>query len=415
MLVPGCSDFPENEKRMRIWGGVFASDAVFDAARHGLNILPPTGRSMTFRIVRVKTSDNILVWHGRFLNSMASDEFMVLLKEGRVPSDYWHSPVPMWVPGLEQVPGLVYEMATVFLDATPGSRTWTVPADFSPTNTFEAIGGGGGSRNAGPSGGGGGAYSRVSNLIANIAVGNVLNYTVGSFGSGTAPLPSATTFSNNASVVVLSAAPGVHPPASPSNGSSSSGGLVANNIPAGVGFSGGSSGILNGTLGYGGCGGGGSAGPAGAGASGGGNSNSGAGGGGGGANGGAAGAAGTSGAGGKGGDGRLGGSTGGGGGTSSTEAMAGQDGGGGGGGLNFGTGNGANGGIDSSAGWSGSYGPSGGGGGSGTVGTALLGGRSPYGGGAGGSVGNQSGGGPGIFVVTYTAAVTGGAQAQVVS
>jgi hypothetical protein len=45
--------------------------------------------------------------------------------------------------------------------------SWTVPGDWSNTNTIETIGGGGGggtgSSDAG-SGGGGGAYSKITNL-----------------------------------------------------------------------------------------------------------------------------------------------------------------------------------------------------------------------------------------------------------
>jgi hypothetical protein len=46
--------------------------------------------------------------------------------------------------------------------------SWTVPGDWSNTNTVEVIGGGGGGANGDPSysgsGGGGGGYSKIANL-----------------------------------------------------------------------------------------------------------------------------------------------------------------------------------------------------------------------------------------------------------
>jgi hypothetical protein len=74
----------------------------------------------------------------------------------------------------------------VFLTST-GANTWTVPSDWSDTNTIEVIGGGGGgARSAagnGGGGGGGGGYSKTTNL-AGLTPGGSVDYFVGAAGAG---------------------------------------------------------------------------------------------------------------------------------------------------------------------------------------------------------------------------------------
>lgn len=58
-------------------------------------------------------------------------------------------------------------MAVKVIFLTSGTTSWTIPADWTSTNSIEVIGGGGGGRTAAGAaagGGGGGAYSKVSNV-----------------------------------------------------------------------------------------------------------------------------------------------------------------------------------------------------------------------------------------------------------
>jgi hypothetical protein len=72
----------------------------------------------------------------------------------------------------------------IFLTTT-GAGTWTVPSDWSNTNTVETIGGGGGGRvaAAGGGGGGGGAYSSRSNITTFTPGSTVVNFSVGAGGA----------------------------------------------------------------------------------------------------------------------------------------------------------------------------------------------------------------------------------------
>lgn len=67
---------------------------------------------------------------------------------------------------------------------TPGAGSWTVPADFTSTNTIECIGGGGGGGNSNLTypGGGGGAYAKISNL--SLTPGATITVSVGAGGGG---------------------------------------------------------------------------------------------------------------------------------------------------------------------------------------------------------------------------------------
>lgn len=84
---------------------------------------------------------------------------------------------------------MAHNQTVIFLTAT-GANTWTVPTDWSNTNTIECISGGasgGIAANTGSaaSGGGGGAYSAISNL-STLTPGQSVNYTVGLGGSAPA-------------------------------------------------------------------------------------------------------------------------------------------------------------------------------------------------------------------------------------
>src|SRR5262249_14883537 len=76
---------------------------------------------------------------------------------------------------------------------TTGSGTWTVPNDWSSTNTIEVIGGGGGAKGGlgsgstpqNAAGGGGGAYAKISNI--SLTGGSSISIQVGSGGSGGTP------------------------------------------------------------------------------------------------------------------------------------------------------------------------------------------------------------------------------------
>lgn len=69
-----------------------------------------------------------------------------------------------------------------------GVTSWTVPSDWSATNTIETWGGGAGGSSDNftstvSSGGGGGAYISISN-IATLTIGNMINVTIGTGGAG---------------------------------------------------------------------------------------------------------------------------------------------------------------------------------------------------------------------------------------
>lgn len=180
---------------------------------------------------------------------------------------------------------------TIFLTST-GANTWTVPADWSSTNTVRCLGpGGGGGQAAGnnhSSGGGGGGYSEKSN-IADWYPGQSVSYAVGAAGavntSGNDTWIGATVYAN----AVVGAKGG----AKGTEGDSQAGGL-GGQAADGIGttkYSGGQGGTSaagGGGGGRGGGGGGGAAGPHGNGGKGGvgEQGGSGAGGGGGGADGG---------------------------------------------------------------------------------------------------------------------------------
>lgn len=289
-------------------------------------------------------------------------------------------------------------VTTQVIFLTSGS-TWTVPADWNPSNNSIEVIGGGGNGAAGlinftsGYGGGGGAYSAISNVT--LTPGAAVAYSVGGAGGDSYFCNSTLNCTSIAGSAVLAGARG---------GVSNAGGSAG----AGVGtvkYSGGNGGAqINGG---GGGGGGGAAGPHGPGAAG-GTANTGWGGaGGGGANSGTAGVSGTN---------TTSGFTGGAGGS---KRAASQTGGGGGNGSKYGwqipgnpgtqdvvwtqTSNGA------------TAGPGGGGGGGGLGGSrggsagAPGGSGSAYGGGGGGGGGALNGppggaGGPGvqgIIVITY--------------
>ena len=277
-------------------------------------------------------------------------------------------------------------MTVIFL--TSGS-SWTVPVDWSSTNTIECLGSGGIGTSNGTygGGGGGGAYAKISGFSA--TPGSSIPYQVGT-GGGSLP-----TYFNSTSTVLAD-----YGRSSIGSVTGGSGGLAANSVGTVV-YSGGNGGSTSGGA-VAGAGGGGSAGPSGAGKNGGNVTNSSySGAGGGGANGGSSTAGGngtatTSGAGGAG-----TGGTGGGTGVTSGAGNNGTLGGGGSGGqYNY---TGGNGGADTT--WT-TKGCGGGGGGTGGNANLVSGAGANYGGGGGGEGVNDSGlqsvGGNGLIVITYT-------------
>lgn len=309
---------------------------------------------------------------------------------------------------------------TVVLNSTTGGlQTWTVPADFSSTNTVICIGAGGdgatsGTGSTGKAGGGGGAFASSTNLT----LSGSISYQIGLHGtttSGAATTSTLTMFnetffnSTASSSASISCAPGE--PAT-STASIAPGGTVANSTGT-TKFAGGKSGKSSNAAGGGGGGAGGPSGIGAVGAAGGANGGNG-GGGGGGADGGTAGTA-------NGDNGGPGGNNSRGyGGTASVPLIT-Q----GGNGINSGGGGGAGGGGGSpcTGGLGGEgllfavyVGPGGGGGGGGSCNDGGNGGAGgTYGGGGGGGGNDGLGtvvmgvggtGGRGVIVIIYTPAVT---------
>src|SRR5208282_2693786 len=79
--------------------------------------------------ITITLPDGTLVWRGWFRDRYAAVEFWRLLDEGgRIPAEYWSSPHPIWMPGLEQVPGLIYEFLTQVQLISSSTNPWTIPA-----------------------------------------------------------------------------------------------------------------------------------------------------------------------------------------------------------------------------------------------------------------------------------------------
>jgi len=274
---------------------------------------------------------------------------------------------------------------------------YTIPSDFSASNTIHVIGGGGGGHtdinNKGSGGGGGGAYAATSSvevILPDDIVGMSVSATSTADANGTntwfcKSTSNCTSYTDTDVIVSAKGGLGSTDPNGVAGGDTSGVG--------GVEYSGGAGGTGSGTGDTGG-GGGGAGGPYGNGASGGnGEVAVGGGGGGGGGNGGGSiGAAGSGGVGGDGGN-NIGG-TGHGTGGNGASGTAGSDGGGGGGGdASFNGGKGGSG-IE----WI-TAGSGGGGGGTGDDGVAGFGGL--YGGGGGGAkTGGE--GAQGVIVILYT-------------
>src|SRR5215216_2467307 len=72
----------------------------------------------------------------------------------------------------------------IFLTTT-GAGSWTIPSDWTSTNTIEVLGGGGGGRTAaaGGGGGGGGQYRKLSNVSTYTPGSTLINFSVGAAGS----------------------------------------------------------------------------------------------------------------------------------------------------------------------------------------------------------------------------------------
>ena len=293
--------------------------------------------------------------------------------------------------------------------------SWTVPGDWSNSNTIETIGGGGGggtgSSDAG-SGGGGGAYSKITNLGG---LSGSITIQVGT--GGASDTAGGDTWFNGVSLVASSVGAKAGGAGS-NNGIAGPGGLASGGVPpGGIKYSGGDGGSTGGNP-WAGAGGGGAAGPNGVGGNGSSLSGLTDGGGGGGGNGGGspggytAGSNGNAGGNGNSGTGGSAGDTGSGAGNGTAAT------GGGGGGAYYSPGGTAHSGGNGAAGseFDSSHG-SGGGGGGGSGRTTI--------GGTGGNAGNYGGGGggggypqtgvsygaggfaaQGIIVVSYTPAAS---------
>ncbi len=358
-----------------------------------------------FRLT-ARADDGAIIWRGWFDDRDDADAFLYAMAvEGTIHLQpaLWYLPTPMW-PNLE--PGLLYDFATVtFITSSPGSnQSYSIPADWSTTNTVEIIGGGGA---ASRTGGGGGAYAKSVGLT-------------GLSGSVTVRVPAAGTggtaggdgwFNDTAFPASGQKCGAKGGGAGGGTGSASTGGSSASCYYTGTGstaYSGGGSPALYNPSGAGGSGGGGAGGPNGAGADGGQGYDQGSGGGGNG--GGSAGKASGSGTspvdspGGNGGN-NSSGSGGGAGSTVGNNGGNGSNGGGGGGTPKTSAVLAGNGGAGQE--WDSTHGSGGGGGGAGylaTPGAAALYGAG--GGGAAASGGSAADGAQGLIVTTYTPATT---------
>jgi hypothetical protein len=155
---------------------------------------------------------------------------------------------------------------TVFLTASPGTnQSWTVPADFTSTNTVHVIGGGGGGDPGGATGagggGGGGAYSHALNL--SLSPGASVTYRVGA--GGAAATTGGDTFFNRTAGTANTCADTNSVCAKGGIGATSAtgaaGGTAAASFPAANALSGGNGGNGGSAANDGGGGGGGAAGP----------------------------------------------------------------------------------------------------------------------------------------------------------
>ena len=291
------------------------------------------------------------------------------------------------------------------------TTTWTVPSDWTASNTIEVIGGGGGGSSAnsiGAGGGGGGAYAKISNLTT-LTVGSSITVRVGA--TGTAETAGGDTYFNGSGTTCSGQSVCAKGGAGSSGVTGGAGGASSTDSIGEVKYKGGNGGTGDAGKGDQSGGGGGAAGPHttnGNGWNGGsittaGEVNGGGGGGGGGGGSGSVGAGGAL-AGGNGGNGYLG--TGAGAGGSGTNVVGGNataTAGGGGGGDDGG--NGGNGTTsiywtESGTGRTAGPGGAGGGGGDNCTGTGGLGAH--YGAGGGGCEGIGGAGAQGIIVITYT-------------
>ncbi len=97
--------------------------------------------------------------------------------------DYYQPYYQGYYQGLYQA---AYSQASSSIIFLTSGTSFTVPGDWSNSNTIEVIGGGGGGQSgagiAGGTGGGGGGYSRISNLT--LSPGSVVSYQVGAGGAG---------------------------------------------------------------------------------------------------------------------------------------------------------------------------------------------------------------------------------------
>lgn len=218
-----------------------------------------------FRI-DAKSNDGVVIWSGWFDERADFDAFLWAIVVGAIKQEraLWDLPTPNWQPYLGEL--ISYEFATVTFLTTAGStQSYTIPSDWSNTNSFEAIGGGGGGCSGFyPNGGGGGGYSKISNQSG---LSGSQTYFVGAGGAGGAAGASNAGSNGSDSYFIntstLLAKQGLGGVQTSGGGSGSTGGQST----AGVGstkYSGGKGGVYA-TGDYAGGGGGGAAGPSGAG------------------------------------------------------------------------------------------------------------------------------------------------------
>lgn len=233
--------------------------------------------NVTRHRLTARLNDGYIVWRGWFESRDDADAFLYALACGSLHHErpLWDLPVPAWRPDMGEV--LVYDFAIVtFLTSPTGSnQTFNIPADWSTTNTVEAIGGGAAGRNTinfsdGRAGGAGGDYAKSVNLT--LTPGGTLTYRIGAAGTVSVNNPSNSggdTWFNGTIFPTTGQAVGARGGAGDDDVGAAAGN-TANDYATGTGnakFAGGGSGQANGgsPSANGGSGGGGAGGPSGAG------------------------------------------------------------------------------------------------------------------------------------------------------
>lgn len=104
-------------------------------------------------------SHEIAVWQGNFFDLAKALKFWRALQDGTLTPRQWDAPTPSWFPGLN-VPGIVYQFATIDTYMSTGTTTWSPKVGVSAIDYLAVAGGGGG----GTGGGGGGQVKTDTNF-----------------------------------------------------------------------------------------------------------------------------------------------------------------------------------------------------------------------------------------------------------